>query len=429
MNKATAIATSVQALIMAGGQGERLYPLTASRPKPAVQFGGVFRIVDFTLSNCINSGLGRTSLLTQYKHEALQAYIQQSWSRLWNEVTRERLVCLPPGEGNRYRGTADAVFQNISTLRERRPKCVLILSGDQVYRMDYRELLRHHTETHADLTIATVEHPLTAAKHFGVVEVDSAHRVVGFQEKPSTPRSVPSRPDGTLISMGVYAFKTEVLLQVLSESCDKEKGYDFGHHIIPSLLGSAHIRAYDFRDKAKGLPCYWRDIGTLDAYYEASMDLVRPGTPFDLWANADWPSYPARYESSSHFGSLDGCALSGSHSQPLTARLRTNCRVKRSILSPGIRIEDGGLVESSVLMSQVSVGKNTRIRHAIIEEGVHIPAGFEIGFDRENDRKHYFVTDTGVVVVSHTPKHTRPIVVCLPHRMRRSRPDKSSRAA
>jgi glucose-1-phosphate adenylyltransferase len=415
MTIATALTPSVQVLIMAGGQGERLYPLTASRPKPAVPFGGVFRIVDFTLSNCLNSGLSRVSLLTQYKHEELQTYLQQSWSGLWTRMAREPLVCLPPSRGNRYRGTADAVFQNIAELRHSGPEFVLILSADQVYHMDYRELLRYHAGTNADLTIATVEHRLAAAKHFGVVEVDRERRVAGFQEKPSNPRSVPSRPARALISMGVYAFKREALLQALSESCDKEKGYDFGHHIIPSLIGSADIRAYDFRDEAKDLPCYWRDIGTVDSYYETSMDLVRPEAPFDPYANEDWPSYPARYQSSSHVRSLDG--LSRLHSQPLMARLRTNCRVARSILSPGVRIEDGGVIESSVLMSGVWVGKNARIRHAIIEEGVHIPAGFQIGFDLENDRKHYFVTGVGVVVVSQTPKHTRPTVVCTPLRI------------
>jgi len=455
MTTATAVTPNVQALIMAGGQGERLYPLTASRPKPAVPFGGVFRIVDFTLSNCLNSGLSRVSLLTQYKHEELQTYIQQSWSGPWTGMARESLVCLPPSGGNRYRGTADAVLQNIAGLRHRGPESVLILSADQVYHMDYRDLLRYHAETNADLTIATVEQSLTAAKQLGVVEVDSERRVVGFQEKPSNPRSVPSRPAGALISMGVYAFKREVLMQALSESCDKEKGYDFGRHIIPSLIGSAHVRAYDFRDEAKGLPGYWRDIGTLDSYYETSMDLVRPETPFDPYTNDDWPSYPARYESSpcSRFApglhsqplisldgcalpglhsqpliSLDGCALPGLHSQPLMARLHTNCRVRRSILSPGVRIEDGGWIDSSVLMPRVWVGKGARIRHAIIEEGVHIPAGFQIGFDLENDRRHYFVTGAGVVVVSQTPKHTRPTVVCAPRRIR-PRPVIVSRAA
>jgi glucose-1-phosphate adenylyltransferase len=413
MTMATTIEPSVQALIMAGGRGERLCPLTDSRPKPAVPFGGVFRIVDFTLSNCLNSGLRRASLLTQYKHEELQAYIEQSWSGLWTEMTREQLVCLPPSKGNRYRGTADAVFQNIGALRKGGPEFVLILSADHVYHMDYRELLRYHAAANADLTIATVEHSLTAAKQFGVVEVDSEHRIVGFQEKPSNPRSAPSRPTRALISMGVYAFKREVLMQALGENCDQEKGYDFGQHIIPSLIGSAHIRAYDFRDKARDLSCYWRDIGTLDSYYEANMDLVRPEMPFDPYMNAAWPSYPAHfYKSSSHFGT----------------RLRTNCGVKRSIVSPGVRIETGSLIESSVLMSGVWVGQDTRIRHAIIEEGVHIPAGFQIGFDPENDRKNYFVTGAGVVVVSQTPKHTRPVVVFAPWRMKRRRV-MSSRAA
>lgn len=402
MTIATAVTPSVQALIMAGGQGERLYPLTASRPKPAVPFGGVFRIVDFTLSNCLNSGLSRVSLLTQYMHEELQTYIQESWSGRWAGMTREPLVCLPPGEGNRYRGTADAVFQNIGVLRCREPEFVLILSADQVYQMDYRELLRYHLETNADLTIATVEHSLTAAKHFGVVEVDSEHTVVGFQEKPANPRSVPSRPAAALISMGVYVFKREALIQALSETCDKEKGYDFGYHIIPSLMGSADIRAFNFRDDVKDGPRYWRDIGSLDSYYETSMDLVRPEAPFDPYANKDWPSHPS---------CLPPC------SPHVSARLRTNCSVARSILSPGVRIEDGGLIESSVLMSGVWIGKGARIRHAIIEEGVHIPADSEIGFDLEIDRKHYFVTGGGVVVVSKTPRHTRPTVVSNPQRI------------
>jgi glucose-1-phosphate adenylyltransferase len=391
MNTATLGIPNVQALIMAGGRGERLYPLTASRPKPAVPFGGVFRIVDFTLSNCLNSGLRRVSLLTQYKHGELQSYIQQSWNGMWTAIMREPLVCLPPSENNRYRGTADAVFQNIAALRQSGPEFVLILSGDHVYQMDYRELLRYHAETNADLTIATVEHSLTAAKHFGVVEVDREHRVVGFQEKPSNPRPILSRPARAQISMGVYVFKRDVLMQALSESCDQGKGYDFGHHIIPSLIGSAQIRAYDFRDKTKDIPCYWRDIGSLDSYYEANMDLVRPQVPFDPWA-----SERLRLRFASVL-----------HSEPLIARLRTNCRIKRSILSPGIRIEDGCFIESSVLMPRVWVGRGTRIRHAIIEEGVHIPSGFQIGFDLANDRKHYFVTHAGVVVVSYTPKHMR----------------------
>lgn len=409
---------SVQTLIMAGGRGERLYPLTAFRPKPAIPFGGVFRIIDFTLSNCFNSGLSHVSLLTQYRHKKLQNYIQRIWNGLWTETKREPLVCLPPSGGNQYRGTADAVFQNIGGLRGRRPEIVLILSADHVYRMDYRELLRYHAETDADLTIATVEHPLADAQHFGVVEVDADHRVVGFHEKPTNPGSLPFRPLKALISMGVYAFKREVLMAALLENSGTN-GYDFGHHIIPFLVRSAHIRAHDFRDKAKDLPGYWRDIGTIGSYYEANMDLVRPESPFDPCTNDDWPAYPVCYRSSSPVCSLDSGVRSGLLCQSLMARLRTNCSVTSSVLSPGVRIEGGGLIEDSVLMPHVSIGRDARIRRAIIEEGVHIPARSQIGFDLENDRKNYFVTGDGVVVVTQTPKQTQFSVIDLPRRIGR----------
>jgi len=388
----------VQALILAGGQGERLYPLTASRPKPAVPFGGVFRIVDFTLSNCLNSGLSRVSLLTQYKHEQLQAYIEQSWTGLWAEMKRDDLKCIPPSGGNRYRGTADAVLQNIEELPRTGTEQVLILAADHVYRMDYRRLLRHHNETHADLTVASVDHSLAGARRFGVLEVDAKSEVVGFEEKPSNPRS-------RSISMGIYVFRREVLVKALKRVCSEDNGYDFGQHIIPSLVGSARVHAYHFGNEARGLPSYWRDIGTLDSYYEASMDLVSGETPFDPYSTEEWPTYPVRYSTLS----------------PIHSRLRTNCRVTRSILSPGVLVEDGASIESSVLMSGARIGKDTRIRKAIIEEGVHIPAGFQIGFDLDSDRKHYFVTDAGVVVVSQTPKHTRPTVESVPMQARHLR--------
>jgi len=398
MTIATAMPTA-QTLIMAGGRGERLYPLTASRPKPAVPFGGIFRIVDFTLSNCLNSGLKNVTLLTQYKHEELQSYIRQGWSRLWSGYSPEPLVCLPPRGEQRYRGTADAVFQNMGELESCGPEPVLILSADHVYHMDYRRLLSYHADTKADLTIATVEHALTAAKDYGVVEVDDELRVVGFQEKPATPCPLPSNRAGALINMGVYVFKRELLMNALNENCNTGNGFDFGHHIIPSLIGSAHIRAYEFRDEAKQAPRYWRDIGTIDAYYETNMDLVRPGKRFDPYANPKWPSYPSSRAHSS---------------RSVRARLLTRCRVRRSILSPGVQIEEGGVIESSVLMSGVSVGKDARIRHAIIEEGVQVPAGVEIGFDLDNDRKYHFVTASGVVVVTQAAILTETTVATTP---------------
>jgi glucose-1-phosphate adenylyltransferase len=258
--------------------------------------------------------------------------------------------------------------------------------------MDYRELLSYHARTNADLTIGTVERSLNAAKHFGVVEVDSSHKVVGFEEKPSMPRPSPSSPARVFVNMGVYVFRKEILMQVMDENCGKDSEFDFGYHIIPSLIGSARVRAYEFRDRAKDLPGYWRDIGTIDAYHASNMDLVRPHPQFDPFANSQWPSYPSsRYRRSSD----------------IRSRLRTSCRVRDSILSPGVHIEDGGRVESSVLMARVCVNKNAHIRNAIIEEGVCIPADTRIGFDPDYDRKHHFVTGSGVVVVSQNPALAR----------------------
>jgi glucose-1-phosphate adenylyltransferase len=318
------------------------------------------------------------------------------------------------------------VFQYIGALRQGGPDFVLILSGDHVYSMDYHALLRDHAETGADLTIATVEHDLRKATHFGVVEVDTECKVIGFQEKPPIPRPIPSRPASALVSMGVYVFKKQALIRALIDTSDGDTSYDFGHHVIPSLIGSAHVRAYDFRDEVTDSPCYWRDIGTLDSYYETSMDLVQPETPFDPYSNDDWPSCPERYQRSQQVGSPDGGARSSSQlrsrlapgfqSEPLMERLPATDLATRSIVSPGVRLDDGCLIESSVLMGNVWVGKGAHIRHAIIEEGVHIPAGFQIGFDMERDRKHYFVTDAGVIVISQTPRQTRPTVFCAPRR-------------
>jgi dTDP-glucose pyrophosphorylase len=260
MTITTADAPSVQTLIMAGGRGERLYPLTVSRPKPTVPFGGVFRIVDFTLSNCLNSGLTNVSLLTQYRHQELQSYIQQNWSGLWSGIALEPLECILPRSAGRYRGTADAVFQNVDKLKRPGSEMVVILSADQVYHMDYREILSRHASTQADVTIGTVERPLNAAKDFGVVEVDSDYKVVGFEEEPALPRPSSSCQARALVNMGVYVFRKEILLQVLHENCRTESEFDFAHHIIPSLIGSANVRAYDFRDRAGDLPGYWRNI-------------------------------------------------------------------------------------------------------------------------------------------------------------------------
>ena len=383
MSETTHILPRTQALILAGGQGERLYPLTLSRPKPAVPFGGAFRIIDFTLWNCLKSGLDRVSVLTQHRREQLHAYIRDAWGEMWRTTSlgRTPLLCLPPTNGKRYRGTADAVFQNMGVLASEKPDFVLILAGDHVYDMDYRDIIQHHAETNADLTLATVEHPLEDASHFGVVEVDREFKVIGFQEKPREPRTLPWRPAMALVSMGVYVFKTAVLARALLEHCDTGRGYDFGHDMIPSLVRSGRSYAYDFRDEAQDSPRYWRDIGTLDSYYESSMDLVGPHAALKPHLNDCWhlPTALAR---------------------TVRTRVSSNARVSQSVLSDGVRIEEGAWVEDSVLMPGVSVGKGARIRHAIVQDGVHIPAGLEVGVDLEGDRNHYLVTDAGVVIVS-----------------------------
>ena len=381
-NKAACSLPRTQAFILAGGQGERLLPLTANRSKPAIPFGGSSRIIDFTLSNCLNSKISNVALLTQYRHEELHRYLQQNWSNLWNERMRNRqhLACLPPASGKRYRGTADAVFQNLPAIYSTVPEYVLILSGDHVYDMDYRELLSRHVETKADVTIATLEHPIQRASQFGVVEVDKTFRVTGFQEKPEHPAALPLRPDMGLISMGIYVFSTEILIQALIENCDRALGYDFGHHVIPSLINSSSVYAFDFRDEVHDSPKYWRDIGTIDSYYEASMDLARGRVSLNVTLTA-----------------RSSASVSG------------GARVSHSVLTSGVRIEQGASVENCVLMPGVRVGRGARLRRAIVEEGVQIPCDLEVGWDSERDRNHHTVSRSGIVIVTETPTASKPI--------------------
>jgi len=403
MNHRTQDVARTHALILAGGQGERLHPLTVFRPKPAVSFGGIFRIIDFTLSNCLHSGLARVSLLTQYRHEELHRYVRERWSNLWNntkQAGRSPLSLLPSTSGNRYRGTADAVFRNNELLESDDAEFVLILSGDHIYHMDYAGLLRQHTETGADLTIATVEHPVGNASHFGVVEVDENFKVTDFEEKPVHPRPLPSRPSMALVSMGVYVFKKKVLLESLRSLCEIGLGYDFGHDLIPSLIPSGRTYAYDFRDDTQSSPPYWRDIGTLDGYYKASMELVDPDGPFDPYTSDGWTSQPPRHTSFSGRGLVS----------PTLCR-EADARITQSVFSPDIELARGVNVDKSILMPGVRIGEGARVRRAIVDEGVQIPAGFRIGFDLDQDRRNHMVTDAGIVVVSKTPKTKYPVAM------------------
>jgi glucose-1-phosphate adenylyltransferase len=383
-----------QALILAGGRGERLLPLTASRPKPAIPFGGIFRIIDFTLSNCLDSNLGHVALLTQYRHDDLHRHIREDWSEFWiSKQPAQPLICLPPAGGKRYRGTADAVLQNLPVIESNRTEHVLILSGDHVYQMDYRDLLAQHLAKNADVTIATIEHPLKDAAQFGVVEVGENYRVIGFEEKPPNPRPLPLRPHVALVNMGVYVFKKDVLVRALIENCGSAFGYDFGHHVIPSLIAAVRVHAYDFRDEDKDQPRYWRDIGTIDSYHEASID----------WAGSKPPFHPVITDSR--------CSWTDAQEKgKIGGRVCDGARVARSVLSPGVRIEKGAWVEDCVLMPGARVGEGARIRRAIIEEGVRIPADFQVGWNLERDRTRYTISPSGVVVVSETPEIAEPTV-------------------
>jgi glucose-1-phosphate adenylyltransferase len=295
--------------------------------------------------------------------------------------------------GKRYRGTADAVFQNAELLNGD-SEFVLILSGDHIYQMDYRDLLRQHIETNADLTIATVEHPLAEASHFGVVEVDASFRVTGFEEKPAHARPLPTDPSQALVSMGVYVFKKSILVDSLRAVCEPGLGYDFGHHIIPTLIHSARTYAYDFRNENTKTSAYWRDIGTIDAYFAASMDLVQETPQFDPYFNDSQPATPTRHPAPKH---------------ALRARVHSDAYVAQSVLSPRVHVEAGAEINGAILLPGVRVGKGARVRRAIVEEGVELPAGFNVGFDLEHDRKHHTVTGAGVVVIGKTPNNIKPL--------------------
>ena len=369
---------NLSTFILAGGQGERLHPLTVSRPKPSVSFGGMFRIIDFTLSNCLRSGLSRVSLLTQYKYEELHRYIREGWSELWirKSENREPLICLPPMTGKRYRGTADAIFQNIGSAHDR---CdfVLVLSGDHIYQMDYRELLRQHIETNADVTIAAVEYPIREASHFGVLQVDDTFRITDFVEKPASPRPLPSNPSMALVSMGVYVFNKTILADALDAVCGSGQGFDIGHDIIPALIRSGRAYAYDFRSRTDNMPQYWRDIGTIDSYYTASMEFAIAAGQWDDFIN---PHYPG-------------------------PRIDSTAKVEHSVLSPGVQVEQSAKVCDSVLMPGVRVGKGAQLRRVIVEEGSSVPPGFSAGFDAQYDRNRHTVSEKGVVVIG--PESTR----------------------
>ena len=390
-------------ILLAGGVGERLLPLTRERAKPAVYFGGPYRIIDFTLSNCINSGLRRIFIATQYKSLSLNRHIRRGWNVVSEELG-EFIEMLPPqkriGE-HWYLGTADAVYQNLYSVVREEPEHVLILSGDHVYKMDYSRMFRFHVEKGAEVTLATIEVPAEEGRRYGIASVDDSDRVVGFEEKPDRP-AVLSGANVALASMGIYLFGADVLIKALEDDAGRsDSTHDFGKDIIPALLERAPVYSYRFHDENKKAANYWRDIGTLDAYFEASMDLCRVNPEFNLY-DPEWPlrtyqpqAPPAKFvfaEEGRRCGqALDsiissGCIISGS-------------RISGSILCPNVRVHSFCEIDQSIVMPGVRIERHARIRRAIVDRGVLIPRGALIGHDPEQDRRRHTVTDEGVVVV------------------------------
>jgi glucose-1-phosphate adenylyltransferase len=396
----------VMAIILAGGRGSRLEPLTRDRAKPAVPFGGIYRIIDFALSNCINSDLRKILVLTQYKAVSLNRHIDQGWMFLTRELD-EYIEVIPPQQrigASWYQGTADAIYQNVYTIEKAAPRDTLILAGDHIYKMNYAEMLAFHRQSKADLTIASLTVPLAQAREFGVMAVDAEGRVTGFREKPSDPDPMPDHPDLALTSMGVYIFSTDVMYELLFQDAARKEAshHDFGRDIIPGMLGSNRVFAYPFRDENRKQAAYWRDVGTLDAYFQTSMDLISVDPILNLY-DRDWPIHtyqppmpPPKFVHTDH--NRRGAAYNSIVCQ---GAIVSGGQVYRSIISPGVRINSYSLVEDSILFDGVEVGRYAKIRKAIIDKEVKVPAGFVIGHDHEQDiARGLTVTEEGVTVVA-----------------------------
>ena len=394
------------ALILAGGQGSRLHELTEWRAKPAVPFGGKFRIIDFALSNCINSGIRRVGVVTQYKSHSLVAHIGRGWSGFKPEFG-EFIELLPASmrTGDAwYTGTANAVYQNIDIIRTHKPDQVLVLGGDHIYKMDYGPMLAAHKQNRADATISCIELSAEeAANTFGVVIVDDEGRVTGFEEKPAKPTEIPGKPGRVLASMGNYVFNTKFLYEQLIRDEDEERSsHDFGNDILPHVLGKYRLYAYRFgQDKSVGQH-YWRDVGTLDAYYEANMELVELDPDLDLY-DREWPIYTSQmqlpsakfvHDDPDRRGMAINCIVSG-------GCLISGASLNRSLLFSNVHVRSYAEVEDSVILPDVTVNRYCKIRRAIIDRGAEIPEGMEIGFDKKADEaKGFRVTEAGVTLVT-----------------------------
>ncbi|MEX0617369.1 MAG: glucose-1-phosphate adenylyltransferase [Pseudohongiellaceae bacterium] len=393
------------ALILAGGRGSRLKDLTLWRAKPAVPFGGQFRIIDFPLSNCVNSGIRRMAVLTQYKAHSLLRHIQQGWGYMRGELGEfvELLPAQQRIENSWYSGTANAVYQNLDILRSHNPEFVLILAGDHVYKMDYGPMLAFHVENHADLTVGCIEIPLSQASAFGVMNIDDDNRIQSFSEKPSRPQPMPGSDDTALGSMGIYIFSKEFLIEQLIKDAEEgeRSSHDFGRNIIPAAIGKFNVVAFPFRSRGAGTQAYWRDVGTLDTYWEANLELIEVTPELNLY-DKEWPIWtyqeqnpPAKFvfdENTRRGMAVDsmvssGCIISGAS-------------VRHSLLFSNVTVNAGSTIEDSVILPNVKIGKNCRITKAIIDKGAELPDGTIIGSNQTQDAERFYVTPEGIVLVT-----------------------------
>jgi glucose-1-phosphate adenylyltransferase len=402
-------------MILAGGKGERLHPLTDQRAKPAVPFGGKYRIIDITLSNCINSGLRQIAVLIQYKSHSLDRHIRMGWNIFSTEMG-EYIISVPPQQRiseDWYKGTADAVYQNLFLLDNEQSAYLLILAGDHIYKMNYADMYQFMLENKADAVVGAIECPLAEATRFGIIGVDEDYRIQRFDEKPKDPMPIPGDPTQAFISMGIYLFKTDVIRAHLLQDAQAGTAHDFGKNIIPRMIADQRVFAFKFQDRNKKSVDYWRDIGTLDAYWEANMDLVSVDPLFNLY-DQHWPirTYQGQYPPAKFVFAQDyqggrmgialdsvvsgGCIISGA-------------RVQNCVLSPDVRVEDHADLRESVVMENVVIGQHAKIRRAIIDKDVTIPPHTEIGYDRETDRQRFTITESGLVVISKGMKVHGPV--------------------
>lgn len=392
------------ALIMAGGRGQRLKQLTQWRAKPAVPFGGKFRIIDFPLSNCINSGIRRIGVLTQYKSHSLMLHLQRSWGHLRGEFGEfvELLPAQQRIESSWYSGTADSIYQNLDIIRSHSPDYVLILAGDHIYKMDYGTMLAKHVEMQADVTVGCIEVPLNKASAFGVMKADSNNRILSFLEKPENPEPIPGKEDEALCSMGIYIFNTDLLFELLIRDADsKNSSHDFGKDIIPYAIEKYYVYSYHFTNESSEIQAYWRDVGTVDAFWEANLELIGVQPELNLYDD-EWPIWthqeqlpPAKFifdDGDRRGMAVDsmvsgGCIISGA-------------QVSHSLLFSNVAVDNYSKVDSSVILPDVTIGKNCHIFHAVIDKGCVIPDGTIIGHDNDEDKKRFYVSPNGVVLVT-----------------------------